>query len=403
VKTHARFYGVNLLSELDAEGEYFIDKKGLVLYFYPPSGHRRDDWVGIDSSPILSINATAIITATDVAHVTLKDLEIAYGKAKGVVAKRVTSFLMTNCSVFGIGQDGMELSGDNSEVTDSSVHNCGCAGLRTTGGNGRKFIAGNLTIRNNHVHHVAQWKRTYQPPISFSGCGNVYQDNVVASVPHACITGVGTNMSFNGNTLDTCAYESSDVGAFYTCGQGGNAFWNGRGSKVYNNTFKNIRNLDGTGVQGPSVQALYLDDEMSGWEVYSNSFYNCQAGTFIGGGRDNHFHDNYYENCDLAQHFDNRGMGWQNYGCNCSTGLSTCNPAAASAIVKDPANEAYVAAFPEIKTAMLPRDGGTHMCAPVNNIVENNRYCKCKKYADITPETASGWFSVMRNNTEVKC
>jgi hypothetical protein len=142
------------------------------------------------------------------------------------------------------------------------------------------------------------------------------------------------------------------------------------------------------------VQALYLDDEMSGWEVYSNSFYNCQAGTFIGGGRDNHFHDNYYENCgecankcsqcrqrsrpihcltcsdllsplsplgsqpqDLAQHFDNRGMNWQNYGCNCTTGPTTCNPAAASAIVKDPAYAAYVASFPEIKTAMLPSDG----------------------------------------------
>ena len=53
VKTHARFYGVNLLSELDSEGEYFVDEQELVLYFFPPSGHQRDDWVGIDSSPIL--------------------------------------------------------------------------------------------------------------------------------------------------------------------------------------------------------------------------------------------------------------------------------------------------------------------------------------------------------------
>ena len=51
----------------------------------------------------------------------------------------------------------------------------------------------------------------------------------------------------------------------------------------------------GTGVQSASVQALYLDDEMSGWEVYENRFINCQAGTFIGGGRDNSFHDNYCE------------------------------------------------------------------------------------------------------------
>ena len=71
------------------------------------------------------------------------------------------------------------------------------------------------------------------------------------------MTGGGTNLSFHGNTLDTCCFESSDVGSFYVCGQGGSAFWGGRGGKVINNTFKNIRNIDGTGVQGPSVQALY--------------------------------------------------------------------------------------------------------------------------------------------------
>jgi hypothetical protein len=56
-----------------------------------------------------------------------------------------------------------------------------------------------------------------------------------------------------------------------------------------------------------------------------------------GGGRDNSVHDNYYENCDKAQHFDNRGMGWQNYGCNCTgpvSKTSPCNPAAAWAVVQ---------------------------------------------------------------------
>ena len=51
---------------------------------------------------------------------------------------------------------------------------------------------------------------------------------------------------------------------------------------MVNNSFLNIRNLDGTGVQGPSVQALYLDDQMSGWEVGHNRFINCMAGSFIG-------------------------------------------------------------------------------------------------------------------------
>ena len=127
---------------------------------------------------------------------------------------------------------------------------------------------------------------------------------------------------------------------------------------------------------------------MSGWEVYKNRFLNCQAGTFIGGGRDNYFHHNYYEDCDLVQHFDNRGMGWQNYGCNCTSPTSptsACNPAAAWAVVNDPRNAAYVAAFPEVKTAVLPAHGGVDICVPVYNRIEDNRYCRCNKYIDATP------------------
>ena len=92
-----------------------------------------------------------------------------------------------------------------------------CKGLSAEGGNPAQYKAGGLLIRGNTIERVAQWKRTYQPPISFSGCGNVFEENKVGHVPHTCITGVGVNMTFRDNTIDTCAYESSDVGAFCAC------------------------------------------------------------------------------------------------------------------------------------------------------------------------------------------
>lgn len=101
------------------------------------------------------------------------------------------------------------------------------------------------------------------------------------------------------------------VGAFYTDGEigdrgnKGDNFWSGRGSRIINNTFINIR-TDYPGSKGDlAVQAVYLDDMISGYEVASNRFVNCSVGSFVGGGRDTSVHDNYYENCDLAQHFDN--------------------------------------------------------------------------------------------------
>ena len=105
------------------------------------------------------------------------------------------------------------------------------------------------------------------------------------------------------------------VGAFYTDGEigdrgnKGDNFWSGRGSRIINNTFINIR-TDYPGSKGDlAVQAVYLDDMISGYEVASNRFVNCSVGSFVGGGRDNFVHDNYYENCELAQHFDNVRTG----------------------------------------------------------------------------------------------
>ena len=213
VKTHARWYGVNLKSELDSPGEYYIDETELALYFMPPASFPPSSWSG-SNVPTLAINATSIINATGASHVSFRHLTVAYGRAIGFEASAVSSLEITNTTVFGMGQHGMILSGTDSSVLESTIHSCGCKGLSTSGGDPRRYTAGNLTIRGNNIHHVALWKRTYQAPISFSGCGNVYQDNTVSFVPHTCIDGVGTNMTFSGNTLDTCAYESSDVGAF---------------------------------------------------------------------------------------------------------------------------------------------------------------------------------------------
>jgi hypothetical protein len=63
VKTHARFYGVNLLSELDEPGEYFIDEPTRMLYFLPTTGG------DIASKPAtLSVNSSAVVPAPAHAH-----------------------------------------------------------------------------------------------------------------------------------------------------------------------------------------------------------------------------------------------------------------------------------------------------------------------------------------------
>ena len=214
VKTNARFYGVNLLSELDSEGEYYINESTRTLFFLPPNGT-------LDQPVLLSTNdSAAVITLRDgTHHVQLQNLVVGFGRKEGIRATSVDHLLIRNCTVYGLGTKGVSLTGTNSVLVDSEVSHTGCAGVSASGGNGRKLIPGNITVRNNRIHHTALWKRTYMPAIGFGGSGNLYADNSVAFAPHTCLTGGGVNLTFSGNTIDTCCYESSDVGAFYVCGQ----------------------------------------------------------------------------------------------------------------------------------------------------------------------------------------
>ena len=69
----------------------------------------------------------------------------------------------------------------------------------------------------------------------------------------------GNDCVFENNTLDTLCYESSDSGAFYS-----GRSWIDRGNIIRGNTFKNILNTEKTHLGYPSVQAIYLDDQVCG-------------------------------------------------------------------------------------------------------------------------------------------
>ena len=112
-------------------------------------------------------------------------------------------------------------------------------------------------------------------------------------------------MLFEGNTLDHLGYEVDDSGAFYTGRQ-----WQERGNVVRGNTFSNIRAQVPTYLGYPSVQGLYLDDQMSGYTIYNNTFKAVQTGIMIGGGRRNHVKWNHFEDCDTGIEFDNRGKDY---------------------------------------------------------------------------------------------
>eukprot|EP01120_Amphizonella_sp_Union-15-10_P000185 TRINITY_DN10222_c0_g1_i1.p1 TRINITY_DN10222_c0_g1~~TRINITY_DN10222_c0_g1_i1.p1 ORF type:complete len:150 (-),score=8.81 TRINITY_DN10222_c0_g1_i1:52-501(-) len=135
-----------------------------------------------------------------------------------------------------------------------------------------------------------------------------------------------------------------------------------------------------------SVQAIYFDDQMSGWEVFNSTFVNCYVGVFIGGGRRNHVHGNTFQRCGTNVHLDDRGLNWQK---------SSCSPGGQFQQQLESVNyqhPPYSTEYPGI--ANIFED---HPCVPVYNVIEDNVYCG-GQFIDVSPSDISEWLDTVRNN-----
>ena len=99
-----------------------------------------------------------------VSHVTLEGISVAHSKATGISARRVSDVLLSNCTVYGHGANGVTIDDAlRSGIVDSHVYDVGCIGVTLSGGNHTSLEPGlNFALRNR-IHHMANFKRTYQP------------------------------------------------------------------------------------------------------------------------------------------------------------------------------------------------------------------------------------------------
>jgi hypothetical protein len=93
-----RFYFLNVLEELDQPGEWFLERKSGVLYFWPP-GETQSAAHPRAPETILSLLAQPLLKLTGASHVTVQGLSLEGTRANGVEIRGGTSNRLAGCLI----------------------------------------------------------------------------------------------------------------------------------------------------------------------------------------------------------------------------------------------------------------------------------------------------------------
>jgi parallel beta-helix repeat protein len=294
-----RFYFRNAFEELDAPGEWYLDKETKTLYFYPPYPLEDKEVFVPTTRTILKLEQGA----NDLIFSGLT-FECCEGDAVQILDSsrcRVEACTIRNVGDYhgcGVGIHG----GYNNSVYGCDLYNIGSSAISLSGGDRKTLKPANHVAENNYIHHVGVFY-AQGVGVSVSGVGQRVAHNLIHDGPRMAIMFGGNNHVFEYNHIRHMNLETSDTGAFYT---GGRDWITSRGSVIRYNFMHDILGFgkDHTEkwVSPYYAWGVYLDDNAGGVDVIGNIVLRCpRAGVHLHNGRDNRIENNIFADCGLQQ------------------------------------------------------------------------------------------------------
>jgi len=295
-----RFQFLNVLEELDQPGEWFLDRAAGVLYFWPP-----EPIVSPGAAPnpaakevVLSLLAEPLIRLTGVSHCFLQGLTFEAARANAVEIRDGASNRVAGCRMRNLGNWGVTIRGGAGHgVLSCDIKDTGDGGVSLQGGDRKTLVASGHFVENCLFERQGRWSKCYVPAVQLDGVGSRVSNNLIRDHPHCGILFNGNDHSIEFNEIHHVALETGDVGAIYT-----GRDYSYRGNRIRHNFIHH------TGGVGMGSMGVYMDDCVSGTEIYGNIFYQVQRAAFLGGGRDHQVINNIFVKCDHAVELDGRGL-----------------------------------------------------------------------------------------------
>lgn len=285
-----RYYFRNALEELDAPGEWYLDRTNGTLYFWPPAPLAAGAVYAPTTRTILELGPGT-------ANVTFRGFTIECAEGDAVVLKNTTNCLIAACTIRNVGDyrgTGVGISGGaRNGVTGCDIYEIGSHGIHLSGGDRRTLTAAGNYADNNYLHHVGVFYKQ-GVGISLNGVGNRASHNLIHDGPRMGIMFSGNNLVLEYNHLRHLNLETEDTGAVYT---GGRDWISSRGTVIRYNYFHDMLGYGhddkGRWISPHFAWGVYLDDNTGGVDVIGNIIVRCsRAGLHLHNGRDNFIANN---------------------------------------------------------------------------------------------------------------
>ncbi|MFI4911229.1 MAG: right-handed parallel beta-helix repeat-containing protein [Sedimentisphaeraceae bacterium JB056] len=261
-----RFYVLNLMCELDSEGEWYFDESANILYVWPYEPITSQTDIGVWNGPeFLKIYCS---------YVNFEDF-IIQGTTQGASGSGMITFYagdnvkFTGCTFRNTSRPAVSFMSDCT-TTNSGVVGCdfydASSHLNIYGGvadENEITAAGNYAI---NCHFTQVQARDYLGRVYFRGVGNIFRNNLIHNLPDDPVKAGGYDNVFELNEIFNCGFESGDGGAIY---------WSA-GMESYGNIFRNnfLHHLMCTPGLHPKG-GMYPDQLDAGDTFQQNVFYKA--------------------------------------------------------------------------------------------------------------------------------
>ncbi|MEI8011070.1 MAG: LamG-like jellyroll fold domain-containing protein [Candidatus Omnitrophota bacterium] len=284
----------NIIEELDAPGEWYLDAASGLLYFYPPS-----DIVSGDAK--ISTVDTLITGSSNISYVTFRDIIMENARSNAVSISGSgggTDVAVINSVIRNTGSSGFNAVTNtrNPILYGNLIYNTGGTALSIYSGttlDASTLVPSYSEVISNKIYNTGVWLKT-SSSLFLSGIEEHIAHNEVFNAPY-----IGISLSTNNNNNIT---EYNNIHDVMTLSQDGGAIyegrqWTRRGNIIRYNYIHDIYGKDNLG-----AESIYLDDTQAGQTLWGNILFNAgttalnlnsNAGSgIIGGGRDNIIENN---------------------------------------------------------------------------------------------------------------